>query len=85
MPYSLSYPQVRHYVNTELAARLRPELEQLVKENDSTPGGWVQVQGHVWLACVSGAACTGLCAMGCPAHCLLTQLPCHTHRARLRP
>ncbi|GBF99642.1 peptidase M1 family [Raphidocelis subcapitata] len=30
--------QVRHYVNKQLAARLRPELESLVSANDSPPG-----------------------------------------------
>ncbi|KAL6749281.1 hypothetical protein V8C86DRAFT_2851835 [Haematococcus lacustris] len=30
--------EVRHYVVCQLAARMRPELEAVVKENDSTPG-----------------------------------------------
>lgn len=30
--------EVRHYVNKQLAAQLRPELEALVKANDSAPG-----------------------------------------------
>jgi aminopeptidase N len=29
---------VRHYVNKQIAARLRPELEALVAANDAPPG-----------------------------------------------
>jgi aminopeptidase N len=31
-------PKVRHYINTALAAALRPELEALVAANDSPAG-----------------------------------------------
>lgn len=31
-------PQVRSYINKQIAARLRPELEALVAANDSAPG-----------------------------------------------
>jgi len=37
--------QVRSYVVRELAARLRPELEAILKETDNAPGGWARGGG----------------------------------------
>ena len=70
----------RKYVVQQLAARLRPQLEAIVKNNESAPGDtfvpgdFTQVQTHQALVCFPcvhiSPALAGLRA-GCIVQCLL--------------
>ncbi len=62
-----SATQVRHYVVRELAARLRPELEAIVKQMDAAPGVCVCVCVCVcvWCVCVCVWLVCVLCVHAC--------------------